>query len=182
MQDLRELKELSNEELKDLYKNNQGFSELVYNLAYEDAMNAQAEQSELMGAKVFKYNDHYNSFYLTTPCYYGVKDGLKVAGALNKDYLSDKAAGVYDELCKIKETYDNLTAEELDQQGDDLEEQANNLSDELAKIITEDLRAYEDITELNIDAMLDLIRDGYILDGFKTDGVKVYQYITKVYK
>lgn len=182
MEDLRELKELSAEELKNLYKNNQGFSELVYDLAYEDAMNAQEEQSELMGAKVFKYNDHYNSFYLTTPCYYGVKDGLKVAGALDREYLNDKAARVYDKLCEIKKTYDNLTAEELDERGDGLEEQANNLSDELARIITEDLRAYEDITELDIDAMLGLISDGYALEGFKTDGAKVYEYITKVYK
>ena len=182
MQDLRELKELSIEELKNLYKNNQGFSELVYNLAYEDAMNIQAEQAELMGTRVFDYNKHYTSFYLSTPCYFGVKDGLKVAGALDKDYLSDKAAGVYDELCKVKAAYENLTAEELDEQGDDLEEKANNLSDELAEIITEDLRAYEDINELYIETILDLISDGYMLDGFKTDGVKVYEYITKVYK
>lgn len=179
---MKDLKDLTTEELKNLYKNNQGFSELVYNLAYEDAMNAQEEQSELMGAKVFKYNDHYNSFYLTTPCYYGVKDGLKVAGALDREYLNDKAARVYDKLCDIKKTYDNLTAEELDARGDGLEEQANTLSDKLAEIITEDLREYENITDFNISVILDFISDGYLLDGFKTDGVKVYEYITKVYK
>lgn len=182
MKNLKELKELSIEELKNLYKNNQGFSELVYNLAYEDAMNAQAEQGELIGAKAFDMHDYYNSFYLTTPRHYGAKDGLSVAGALDIDYLNNEAAGLYKELCEIKATYENLTAEELDEQGEELEERANKLCDELADVITEDLRAYENITELNIDATLDLIRDGYILDGFKTDGQKVYEYVTKIYQ
>ena len=179
---MKDLKELTIEELKSLYENNKDFSQLVYNLAYEDATNQQSEAAELMGAKVFNYNSHYTSFYLSTPRHYGGKDGLSVAGALDKEYLSEDAAGVYEELYKIKNEYENMTAEELDERGDDLEEKADKLSDELADIITEDLRAYENITELNIDAMLDMISDGCLLDGFKTDGQKVYEYITKVYK
>lgn len=179
---MRDLKDLTIEELKSLYENNKGFSELVYNLAYDDAMNQQSEAAELMGAGVFTYNNHYTSFYLSTPCHYGVKDGLSVGGALDKEYLSEDAAGLYDELCKIKSEYENMTADELDERGDDLEEKADELSDKLARIITDDLRAYEDITELNIDAMLDMISDGYILEGLKTDGEKVYEYTTKIYK
>lgn len=179
---MRDLKDLTIEELKSLYKNNKGFSELIYELAYDDAMNQQSEAADLMGAGVFTYNNHYTSFYLSTPCHYGVKDGLSVGGALDKEYLSEDAAGLYDELCKIKSEYENMTADELDERGDDLEEKADELSDKLARIITDDLRAYEDITELNIDAMLDMISDGYILEGLKTDGEKVYEYTTKIYK
>lgn len=181
------LKELSIEELRELNENNKQFSFKVYDIAYEDSMYWQGEEFKLMGAKVFDYHDHYNSFYLTTPTNYGAKDGLSVAHKLDRDYLNEEAQGLYDKLCELKDLYDGMTYDELEEWNKknecDLEEQADELCDKLADNITKMLRGYEDITDEQIEQTLSDIADGYSsMSDWETDGTVVYEHITKEYK
>ena len=180
---MKKLKDLTIEELKKLYENNKGFKDLIFNYIYDEKMMLQGEEAENIKTDVFKYNNYYSSFYLSTPCFYGVKDGLKVAHKLDEEYLNEENAAIYEELNATADIYENLDAEELDAQGEELEEKMNALCDKLADGITRQLREYEDITELDIDGALDFIKDDLSpFSDFETDGAKVYEYTTKIYK
>lgn len=180
---MKKLKDLTSEEIKKLYEKNQGFKDLILNYIYDEKNMLQGEEAENIKTDVFEYHNHYSSFYLATPCFYGVKDGHKVAHKLDEDYLNEENAAIYKELNATADIYENLDAEELDAQGEELEEKMNVLSDKLADGITRQLREYENITELGVDGALDFISDDMSpFSDFDTDGVKVYEYITKIYK
>ena len=49
---MKQLKDLTTNELKTLFKNNKAIQNKAYELAYDNAMNAQAEEFENMGAGV----------------------------------------------------------------------------------------------------------------------------------
>lgn len=179
---MKKLQELSIEELKKLYENNKEFAAAVYDAAYESAMYWQGEEFENMGARVFDYHDYYASFYLTTPTSYGARYPEKVAGKLDADYMTAENAELYAKLCEKIEKWENMTADEQDEH-EELEDEAADICDKLAEGITEQLRAYENITEDAITDELEAIREG--MSGaaeWETDGAAVYQHITKTYK
>lgn len=179
---MRRLEELSKDELHELINKNDEFKAQVYEWGYQAQMDMQEEQYKLMGADVFDYHDHYNSFYLTTPTRYGVKDGYSVAHKLDADYLDDTARKIYEKLNKLADEWENMTTDEQDEHSD-YEERMGELSDALAEAITNDLRCYEDVTDEQIDNELEQIAEGmsYASD-WETDGTIVYQHITKEYK
>ena len=177
---MKKLKECSSEELQNLYDNNKGFSQAVYERIYEEAMEWQAEEFRLIGARVFGYHDHYSSFYLTTPENGGVKVGYTVAHKLDAGYLSPDAIKLYDEL---NELYDEWEETEDADSCNLLENKMDDICDKLAEKITEQLRTYEDITNEDIWEELEQIADGeHYMSEWETDGTAVYQHITKEYK
>lgn len=180
---MKTLKELSIEELRELESKNREFSNKVYEDAYATNMDLQEDEFNMIGAKVFDYHDHYTSFYLTTPMHYGVRDGHAVAHKLNDEYLSQISLALYEKLNKLADEYENLTADELDERGDDLEEQMSDVCDNLAEHLTDELREYEKVSEEDIDSILGLIADGeHYMGDWETDGTTVYEHITKEYK
>lgn len=177
---MKKLYELEKNELKNLYETNDEFSNAVYSYAYDDAMVAQGDEYDALGADVFEWHDHYSSFYLSTPKVYGGKAPEKVAGNLNADYMTPENAELYAKLCELNDKMEN--AEEWDEERPEYEEMTK-LCDELADGITAQLRAYEEITDEQIDAVLDYITDNACyMSEWETDGAKVFEHITKIYQ
>lgn len=181
---MKKLYELKKSELKNLYETNDEFSNAVYSYAYDDAMVAQGDEYDALGADVFEWHDHYTSFYLTTPKVYGGKAPEKVAGNLNADYMTPENAELYAKLCAKMDEWENMTTDEQEEEkGEQVYNDACELCDELADGITAQLRAYEEITDEQIDAVLDYITDNACyMSEWETDGAKVFEHITKIYQ
>lgn len=152
------INELSKDAIKELMANNKWLEDKVYNEAYESAMWAQSEEYKLIGAGVFEYHDHYNSFYLTCPKVYGGKAPEKVAGKLDAEYMSEEDAKLYKELCDLNETMES--AEEWDEDRPEYE-RMTEIADELAEHLTIYFRGFEDITDEQIDQVIDDMIEGY---------------------
>lgn len=152
------INELSKDEIKELIANNKWLEDKVYECAYEDAMWAQSEEYKLMGADAFEYHDHYSSFYLTTPCVYGAKAPEKVAGKLDAEYLSEEDAKLYEELCELNGKMED--AEEWDEEREEYA-RMTEIADELAEHLTTYFRGFEDITDEQIDQVIDEMIEGY---------------------
>lgn len=177
---MKKIKELKIEELKKLYNDNKDFQSVVFDRCYENNMYWQAEEFKLMGAEVFDYNDHYSSFFLSTPTIYGSKAPEKVAGKLDADYMTEENAKLYKKLCEL-----NAKMEDAEEWDEDREEYAEmtRVCDELADGLTEQFRAYEDISDEQIDEELEAILDGDDYMGeWETDGEKIFETIIKTYK
>lgn len=175
---MKTLKDLSIEELKELAENNSWLKEKIDNMAYEDAMYMQEEEGELIGVKAFDIHDHYSSFYLSTP-FNGYKNGYKIAGALDAEYLSEENKKDYAELCELAKRYDELTPEENEEE-DKIWDRINDLSDKLAADITEQLRAYESAETFDEcrENALYMIADGMSwLSELKLDGGEIVETI-----
>lgn len=178
----KKLRELQPSELKKLYETNNEFAGEVYNRVYDDAMTLQLDESEQLGAQVFEYHDHYTSFYLSTPRVYGAKAPEKVAGALDADYMTPENAELYAKLCAKMDEWENMTTDEQEEEkGEQVYNDACDLCDELADGITAQLRAYEDITAEQVEDALNDI-DALGMADWETDGEKVFEHITKVYR
>lgn len=152
------INELSKDAIKELMGNNKWLEDKVYERAYEDAMWAQSEEYKLIGADAFDYHDHYSSFYLTTPCVYGAKAPEKVAGKLDAEYLSEEDAKLYKELCELNGKMED--AEEWDEDRPEYE-RMTEIADELADHLTTYFRGFEDITDEQIDQVIDDMIEGY---------------------
>lgn len=180
---MRKLGELSKEELHELLEKNDQFKAEVYEWIYERMMDLQREEGELLHADVFDYHDHYSSFYLTTPTRYGVRNGWSVAHKLDADYLNEDARKLYEELNRLADELENMEADELDEKQDDYEDKMSDVCDKLAEAITDQLRAYENWGEDEIDYELGQIADGlHYASNWETDGTTIYEHITKEYK
>lgn len=181
---MKTLKELSEQELVELFKKNQALQDYCYQLAYDEAMLCQEEDSRLIGCDVFDVNSHYSSFYFSTPEKYGVKAPEQVAGKLDKNYMNDDNAKLYDELCKAIETWEGMTIDEQDTaEGEALFDQACDICDELADGLTKQLRIYEDIDEGYALETLKQNASGLnFMADWETDGQVVYEHITKTYR
>lgn len=156
---MKTLKDLTSEELKKLYEENEWLRQEVNNSAAESMYFCQGEDAELMGAaKVFEYHDHYSSFYYTTPKSYGVKNGYAVAHKLDRDYLNEENAKLYDQLNELADRYDQ--AEEYSDEAEAIEDQLDEISDKLAAGITDQLREHEDAYTDYIQSELDMIGSG----------------------
>ncbi len=178
----KKLSELQKSELQKILKENREFESAVYERAYEDAMRGQEIEFEEMGARVFDYNDHYNSFYLSTPLVCGGKAPEKVAGKLDADYMTPENSELYKKLCDKMNQWENMTTDEQDENGK-IYDEACELCDKLADGITKQLRAYEDITDEQVAQVIEDIADGnsYMSD-WTTNGAQVFEHITKIYK
>ena len=175
------LRQLTREERRALLRKNNDLRNAVAESCYETNMFCQRDEFEDMGAKVFDYHDHYCSFYLSTPTVYGAKAPEQVANALDSDYLSPEEKKVYDELCAEIDKWENMDWEEQDA-NEELYDHAIELCDELADKLTDHFRAYEEITEEQMDEEFEFNAiDGYMSE-WTTDGEEVYETITKIYK
>lgn len=152
------INELSKDAIKELMGKNKWLEDKVYEQAYEDAMWAQSEEFKLMGADCFDYHDHYTSFYLTTPTFYGAKSPEKIAGKLDKDYLSEEDRKLYEELCELNGKMED--AEEWDEDREEYK-RMTEIADELADHLTAYFRGFEDITDEQIDQVIDYMIEGY---------------------
>ena len=161
---MKTLKDLTPQELNELIDSNEWLKNEIFNRALEDLSEQEADEFKLIGAGVFDWHSHYNSFYLTTPASYGAKDGLKVANSLDKDYLTDENAALYDELNAIYKEYSELSADDLEgEKGESLEEKANNIADKLADGITRQLQ--NDYESAAAYEMAEETYKSFILDG-----------------
>lgn len=178
---MKKLKDMTIEELQELYKNNRQFSNVVYECAYEWSMDAQYDFFKDMGAyDAFAIDSTSYATYITTPIRYGVKDGLSVAGKLVKDYLTDEELKLYEEICELKDKYDD--EEDIDK-GDKIADRADDASDELADLLTKNLRDYEDINDDDIYEVLSAITDGALgMSDWEEENGVVYETIVKEYK
>lgn len=154
------INELSKDAIKELMGKNKWLEDKVYEHAYEDAMLAQSEEYKLIGAECFDYHDHYSSFYLTTPTGYGAKAPEKVAGKLDAEYLSEEDRKLYNELCELIDKWENMTTDEQDEH-EDVYNKASELCDILADHLTAYFRGFEDITDEQIDRVIDDMIEGY---------------------
>lgn len=181
---MKQLKDLTSDELYDLFKNNKEFNALCYELAYNYSMEQQSIIFNDINCKVFDYHDYYTSFYLTTPMVNGVKAPEQVAHELDETYMNDKSVELYNKLCAKVDEYENMTIDEQEtDQGYALYDEACKLCDELAENLTTELREYENIDEQEcFDFIYSDINDYSSMGEYETDGEKVYEHITKVYK
>jgi hypothetical protein len=153
------IKDLSKEQFEELIEKNKWLREQIEERANEDMYFIQSEQFELVGASAFDYHDHYNSFYLTCPMSHGVKDGSSLRGKLDKDYMSEDQAKIYDKICKNADRMDEI--EYQCEEYDKLDEECDDLADELAESLTRDLEAiictenYEMLKQDLIDRIMD---------------------------
>lgn len=184
---MRKLKELTLEELKELYKSNHEFSNLVYEHAYSNNMLALEDWGEL--SKVTKVCDMDCTSYATyilTPKRNGEREGLAVAHKLDKDYLSEEEAKLYDKICELSDLYNNMTydeQEEWEKKNGDLREQADDLCDRMCSLLTQDASDYENVEEGDIDFVLEeIIEESSYMSEFETENGIVYQTIRKEYK
>ena len=179
---MKTLHDLNDKELKELYDKNKD----LQNLAWQDALNesgeAQNEEFNLMGADVFEYFNYYSSFYLKTPTLQGAKAPEKVAGKLDRDYLTPENAKLYDKLCELTEKWNAIDYDDQDEDSE-LYQDMIKTCDELAEGITEQLRAYDDIDD---DYAYDLFKqnayDGYMSDWEVNEKGEVIETIYKTYK
>lgn len=178
---MKELNNLNYDEIKNLYENNQGFRAYVDECIYNDMMVEQSMEADNLGASVLNYHDHYNSFYLTTPMVNGAKAPELVAGGMAKDYMNKENAELYDKLCKLNDEWESMDYDEQDENSD-LYNEMIDTCDALAEGITEQLRAYESVSDETIEYELQNMLDNECFTGWTTDGTKVYQTITKEYK
>lgn len=179
---MKELKDLTREELKELYEKNSEFQNYAYERAYEQSMFCQEEEARNMNTKVFDIHNHYNSFYLSTPIIYGAKEPEKVAHNLEADYMLEENRKLYEELNKMTDEWENMTTDEQDEH-EEIYEKMIEICDKLADGLTEQLRAYEDLEEEYVlEELYEEVELG-CYDNFKVDenGI-VYENITKNYK
>lgn len=167
------IKDLTKEQLVELIKENKWLEQQIDELVQESISDGQSEEFNLIGAKVFDYHDHYTSFYLTAPRAYGVADGHKVAHELDRDYLTEDNAKIYDELNELADKWDGMTYDEQDENRD-IEEKMDELAERLAQGVTEQLRAWEstETWDETRDQELDMVLSGdrYISDLEIEDG------------
>lgn len=171
---MKKLKDLTKEELLTLEASNKWLAEQIDERAMDDASMIQADEFELMGAKVFDYHDHYSSFYLTTPMAYGAKAPEKVAGELNRDYLTEEQTKLYDRLCELNKAMED--AEEWDEDRPEYAEMVE-MCDRLAESITESLRAYEDYTEYKDEEFEAILSGDSWLSDLEVEDGKIKQVV-----
>lgn len=180
---MKKLGEMTVQELQDLYDKNNGFAcevdERVMQINYEQ----QGEEFDLLGAKVFDCHDHYNSFYLTTPMHYGAKDGWSVAHKLDRGYMTESTAQIYDKLNALADELESMESDELADKQEEYENRMDDICDSLAEALTNDLRCYEQIDKYDVENYLQGVADNmYDMSEWETDGTTVVQTIRKEYE
>lgn len=181
---MRTLKELNEKELKELYESNKDLQTQTQEDAYNNAVLMQEEEFDSLGAKVFDYHANYNSFYLTTPIKQGAKEPEAVAHKLDRDYMSEENAKLYDKLNELTDKWENMTFDEQQSdEGNDLYDKMIDACDKLANGITEQLTSYEDVSdEQAFEEFCFQVTDGYMSDWTVNEKGEVTETIYKTYK
>lgn len=152
------IKDLTGEQLKELYEANEWLRQRVNADAEQSMYFCQSEDAKLIGAaSVFACDSTSYDWWYMTPRKDGLANGYAVARKLDKDYLNEENAKLYDQLNELADRYDE--AESYEEQ-DELENKINEISDELAKGITDQLKEHEASYEDYIQSELDMISSG----------------------
>lgn len=177
-----QLKELTAEELKALYKNNTKFAAAVDEDILEVQSQLLSEEYDNIFGKHNKYiriDNHYNTFYLTC------NDVEKVLDTISSDYLTLHAFSEYN-IARVRykryilaQETEVVDEEHVDILYNELERAVKNM----LKAIEEQLKEYEEVADEQVDSWLEMIRDGYhhMSEWHEHDGV-VYEKIVKEYK
>ena len=184
----KHFKDMSTEEIINIIMNNNDLKNKEGELYYQQLMDEQVENAELMlGKEYHKYidvRDNYNSFFMV------LKDWHKFIDNLDKDYLCVEGIDLYDKIMKKYDEYGNMVVydEEDEDRLNNLEEELENDCKKLLDICEGQLHEYEDYTEedfkerlrFRIEEYKEELEDYYIIDD---DTSKVYQDIsyTKTY-
>jgi len=181
---MKTLKELDEKELKELYESNKELKQQAWDDAYNDATFMQEEEFDSLGAKVFDYHDNYSSFYLTTPIKQGAKEPEAVAHKLDRDYMSEENAKLYDKLNELTDKWESMTFDEQQSdEGDELYDKMIDACDKLADGITEQLRGYENVSdEQAFEEFCFQVTDGYMGNWEVNEKGEVTETIYKTYK
>lgn len=177
----KHLKDLTTQELNELMTNNKDIYNYACDLAYDETMQMQEQDADMLNIKVFDIHDHYNSFYLSTPSVYGSKTPEKVTHKLDENYMNEEARKLYDKLNSLIDDWENLTTDE--QENSTLYEEAIETCDKLAEALTKQLREYEDInTDFILRELEFHAHEGHMSDWVLNDDGTVTQTIEKIYK
>lgn len=176
---MKKLQELKEDELKNLLKNNDGVSQLVYDKVYEDAMEQQSfEYDEIFGEnnKTISWHSNYYSFYLR------LEDAERFVGNIKDiDYFTADNLTLYDNAKKLADEWEDMTYDEQ-QDNDDLYNRLKDACEKLLAGIEEQLHEFE--KGISEEEMLEYAVENreWLLDDLETDGEKVYKNIVKVYE
>lgn len=174
-------KDMETNEKVDIILNNEDLREIVSQGYYEDNMERQLEEGELMFGENWHHyidmKDSYDTFYLR------LKNWYEFIECMDKDYLCQEGLDLYNEIIELKRLYEN--EEDMDKY-EELDEQLENKCSDLLEICENQLHDYEKYNEEDMKDWLifnldenDMFENYYIIDNDKT---KVYQDITKCYK
>lgn len=101
------LETLTNEELEKVFKANEEIRNKAFNMLYEDQMFEQEmEYRELLNTKVnksFKYNDHYNSFFLTLIEEYKFLRDIELKTLVSYDIITKEEKAEIEQLILLYE-------------------------------------------------------------------------------
>lgn len=148
------VKNLKEEEKKEILENNEKLKNEIFEIIYEDNMEYQLELGEIFfGSKTFDYleiKDYYSSFYLR------IKDPIKLYENIdinNSDYLSIEDGEKYKTLYKeATKKYNNI--QKCNCYSDNYyknEEELEEILEKIVKILEKKLHSLEDITEDQIE-------------------------------
>lgn len=159
------LKDLNEQELRQLCENNDAFMEQYYERVQEDNMFWQEEESNNMfGKEWHRYidcHDNYSSFYLR------LRDWYKFISNLDSDYLCDEGLKLYDYIMKKKNIFDNM--EPYTNRYDNLEEHLEKTCADLLEICEGQLHEYEEYPSFE-DVFTNMIDcDWYKEEDYYTD-------------
>lgn len=175
-------KNMSLEDRIDIIMNINDLKYKVGDMYYEDLMQQQYEEGQLMfGKEHHKYidiRDNYSSFYLV------LKDWNKFLDNLDKDYLCNNGLDLYNQIMVLKNEYDNIDMVENEDRYDELEEELENRCKELLQVCEKQLHEYEDYSDDDLKDYLsfqleenNMYEDLYIIDDDKT---RVYEDISYI--
>lgn len=166
-------RDLDTETKVDIIMNNQKLKDVVWNDCYEQSMENQLENGELMlgkGNNGIDIRPNYDSFYLV------LLDWEKFLDNLDSDYLNDKGLDIYNKIAELKEEYEN--EDSYSDRFEELSGEIEELCKQLLKVCENQLHTYENIDDNDVKEYLifeleenGLYDDYYILED---DTSKVY--------
>lgn len=176
---MKQLHELTMDELRLLAKNNQQWRTELIKKVYEEKMFLQSEDyKQMLGEnnKCVAYHDHYSSFYLT------IKDHDHFLDSIDRECLTTNGMALYDKAKELKDKWENMDYDEQDENSEVYDEM-EKANEELLQEIESILHSYESVEDEDIEQELTLITESFShMADWETDGEKVYQKITKTYK
>lgn len=168
-------KDLDTQTKIDIIMNNEKLKEKIWYDCYEDNMEMQLEEGNLMLGERdngIDIRDNYSSFYLV------LTDWEKFLNNLDSDYLCQNGLDLYDAIMKLKNEYDNFDIVENEDRYYELQEELHNKCEELLKICERQLHQYEDISEDDLKSYLEFnLEENYLFENYyilEDDTSKVY--------
>lgn len=177
------VKDMEKEEIKKILENNNDFYNLVYNDLYEQDLEWQGEEADLMfGKDHYKYieiHDNYSSFFLT------LKNWSAFLDNLDRDYLNIKNADLYNEIMKLKKEYENIACDTIEEENryNELEDILEEKSKELLEACEDQLHEYEK-GNYSIEDLIDYVMNTFNYEDFytKDNDYILYRDQTSCYK